>query len=254
MFARTTGRLFTGTFKALYSDFDAFIRIVWAWYLLVAVLSVAGRLFAAQSVAVTAVTALVFLCASASISVAWHRNLLLREAPGPVNLKFGGRELRYAAKTLLITLCMVAASAIVGAILGAIGQMAGSQSILFGGLAIFFLFALPVVMRVFLILPATALDEKLGIAEAFRDSEGLGPPMAVAGIAVLLIAGALEYGLGWFVGVLGAGSLFGVVALFILSVALQIAVTALQIGVLTGGYYILRERQMAQGAGPPAAG
>ncbi len=77
--------------------------------------------------------------------------------------------------------------------------------------------------------------------------------MAVAGIAVGLVVSALQYGLGWFVGALGAGSLFGVVALFILTVALQIAVTALQIGVLTGGYYILRERQMPRGAGPPAA-
>ena len=252
MFARTTGRLFTGTFKALFSDFDAFIRIAWAWYLLVAVLSVAGHLFAAQSVAVTIVTVLAFLCASASIAVAWHRNLLLREAPASMHLAFGRRELAYLLKTLLIMLIMVVPMAILLAV--SMPFLAGASPITFlvgGGLVSLLL--TPPFMRMCLVLHATALDEKLGIAEAFRDSEGLGLPMAVAGIAIGLIVGALEYGLGSFVGLFAGGSLFGVVALFILSVALQIAVTALQIGVLTGGYYILRERQMAQGAGSPVA-
>lgn len=252
MFARTTGRLFTGTFKALFSDFDAFIRIVWAWYLLVAVISVAGRLFAAQSVAVIIATGLVFFCASASIAVAWHRNLLLREAPASMHLAFGRRELAYLLKTLLIMLIMVVPMAISLAV--ALPFLTGASFIAFlvaGSLLLLLL--TPPFMRMCLILPATALDEKLGIAEAFRDSDGLGLPMAVAGIGVGLIVSALQYGLGWFVGALGAGSLFGVVALFILTVALQIAVTALQIGVLTGGYYILRERHMPRGAGPPAA-
>ena len=252
VFARTPGRLFTGTFKALFSDFDAFIRIVWAWYLLVAVLSVAGRLFAAQSVAVTAVTALVFLCASASIAVAWHRNLLLRESPTSMHLAFGRREVSYVLKTVLILLIMAVPATIL-AVLAVLFANKGSLVTLVVVALLVSLLLTPPFMRMCLVLHATALDEKLGIAEAFRDSEGLGLPMAVAGIAIGLIVGALEYGLGSFVGLFAGGSLFGVVALFILSVALQIAVTALQIGVLTGGYYILRERQMAQGAGSPVA-
>lgn len=252
MFARVTGRLFTGTFKALFSDFDAFIRIVWAWYLLVAVLSIAGRLFIAQSVAVTAVTALVFLCASASIAVAWHRNLLLRESPASMHLAFGRREVSYMLKTVLILLIMAVPATIL-VMLAVLFANKGSVVTFVIAAVLISLLLTPPFMRMCLVLPATALDEKLGIAEAFRDSEGLGLPMAIAGIAVGLIVSALQYGLGWFAGLFGGGSLFGFIALFILTVALQIAVTALQIGVLTGGYYILRERQAAEGAGPPAA-
>lgn len=258
MFFQTTQRLFTGAIKALFSDFDAFVRICWAWYLLIAVLSVLSSvLLGAASSAAALPIALIWLAASGSIAVAWHRNLLLRERPGLVHLQFGGRELRYVGKTILLLLIIVVPFSIVGTIIGGVlgaSGVGGVQAVLLGLLVLFgIFFVLPLFMRVSLILPATALDEKLGIAEAFRDSDGLGLPMAVAGIGVGLIVSALQYGLGWFVGALGAGSLFGVVALFILTVALQIAVTALQIGVLTGGYYILRERHMPRGAGPPAA-
>ncbi|WP_171900807.1 hypothetical protein [Stappia indica] len=46
--------------------------------------------------------------------------------------------------------------------------------------------------------------------------------------------------------------MFAAIAVLILSLALQIALTALQIGILSGGYYILREREMPPPAAPPA--
>ncbi|MAA98541.1 MAG: hypothetical protein CMN86_09625 [Stappia sp.] len=249
MFFQTTTRLFTGALKALFSDFDAFIRICWAWYLLIAVLSVLAILLLGERAPVATIPiALILLASSGSIAVAWHRNLLLRERPGPVHLRFGGRELRYIGKTVLILLMTVIPFSIVGAIIGGVLGASGvgeMQAMLLGLLVLFgIFFVLPSIMRVSLILPATALDEKLGIGEAFRDSGGLGLPMAIAGVLLMLLVGAIDYVLGFAAGALGGGSVVGAVAVAILSIALQIAATALQIGILTGGYYILRERQM----------
>uniref|UniRef100_UPI003BA89488 hypothetical protein n=1 Tax=Stappia sp. TaxID=1870903 RepID=UPI003BA89488 len=246
MFFQTTTRLFTGALKALFSDFDAFIRICWAWYLLIAVLSVLAIILLGERVPAAIIPiALIWLASSASIAVAWHRNLLLRERPGPVHLRFGGRELRYIGKTFLIMFIVIIPAAIV--MLVAMLVTSGSSSVwasllVVGAVATFLV--LPPVMRLSLILPATALDEKLGIGEAFYDSEGLGLPMAIAGVLLALLVGAIDYVLGFAAGALGGGSVVGAVAIAILSIALQLAATALQIGILTGGYYILRERQM----------
>lgn len=249
MFFQTTQRLFTGAIKALFSDFDAFVRICWAWYLLIAVLSVLSSvLLGAASSAAALPIAVIWLAASGSIAVAWHRNLLLRERPGLVHLQFGGRELRYVGKTILLLLIIVVPFSIVGTIIGGVlgaSGVGGAQAVLLGLLVLFgIFFVLPLFMRVSLILPATALDEKLGIAEAFRDSKGLGLPMAIAGVLLILLVGAINFVLGFVGGALDGGSVVGGVAVFVLTIAVQIAATALQIGILTGGYYILRERQM----------
>jgi len=246
MLARTTGRLFTGTFKALFGDFDGFVRIVWAWYVLVAVLAALGQLVGGESSVVAVVVTLVWLCSSASIAVAWHRNLLLGERPGTVNLSFGRREIAYLLKTLLIVL-IAAVPAFVLITLASALVTAGVVALTVLVLAAVFL-ALPPIMRFCLVLPATALDEPLGFGEAFSRSAGLGVPMALAGVATGLCVGALEAGLSYVSGLLGGGAAFGAIAVLILSLGLQIAMTALQIGILTGGYYILRERQMAPAA------
>lgn len=246
MFARTTGRLFTGTFKALFGDFDGFVRIVWAWYALVAVLAALGQLVGGESPVVAAVVTLVWLCSSASIAVAWHRNLLLGERPAAFNLTFGRREIAYLLKTLLIALIAAVPALVLITLASAlvtVGVVALSALVV---LAVFLV--LPPIMRLCLVLPATALDEPLGFGEAFSRSAGLGVPMALAGVATGLCVGALDLGLTQLAGLLGGGAAFGAIAVFILSLGLQIAMTALQIGILTGGYYILRERQMA----PPA--
>lgn len=245
MFARTTVRLFTGAFKALFSDFDAFLRIVWAWYALVAVLGVLGTLLAANSFVVVFVVAGVWVCSSASIAVAWHRNLLLGERPGPVNLSFGRREIVYLGKTLLVFLIMLIPSMVLGAIALPFMQNWMGFMIVAGPML---LLILPLFMRLCLILPATALDEPLGISDAFYRSEGLGLPMALAAIGTGLCITAVDMLLSFVANTIGGGAVFAAIAVLILSLALQIALTALQIGILSGGYYILRERDM-----PPAA-
>lgn len=249
MFARTTARLFTGAFKALFSDFDGFLRIVWAWYALVAVLGVLGMLLAANSQVVMLVVMGVWLCSSASIAVAWHRNLLLGERPGPVNLSFGRREIAYLGKTVLVLLFAMI-PAIVLVTLGSLLMQGWAGFIIAAGAVV--LLVLPSFMRLCLVLPATALDEPLGIGEAFARSEGLGLPMALAGVATGLCIGAVDMGLSAVAKTMGEGAVFGAIAVLILSLALQIAMTALQIGILSGGYYILRERDMPPPAAPPA--
>lgn len=249
MFARTTARLFTGAFKALFSDFDGFLRIVWAWYALVAVLGVLGTLLAANSIIVIFVLAGVWVCSSASIAVAWHRNLLLGERPGPVNLSFGRREIAYLGKTLLAFLIMAIPFIVVMTV--AILLMQGLAGFIIGT-AVVVLLLLPSFMRLCLILPATALDEPLGISDAFYRSEGLGLPMALAGVGTGLCIGALDMALSFVANTIGGGAVFAAIAVLILSLALQIALTALQIGILSGGYYILREREMPPPAAPPA--
>lgn len=249
MFARTTARLFTGAFKALFSDFDGFLRIVWAWYALVAVLGVLGTLLAANSIIVIFVLAGVWVCSSASIAVAWHRNLLLGERPGPVNLSFGRREIAYLGKTFLVFLI---ASVPLLIFVTLTSVMVNGMTSLFIAMTVVVVFVLPALMRLFLILPATALDEPLGIAEAFARSEGLGLPMALAAIGTGLCIGVLDMVLSVVAKTMGGGAVFGAIAVLILSLALQIAMTALQIGILSGGYYILRERDMPPPAAPPA--
>lgn len=249
MFARTTARLFTGAFKALFSDFDAFLRIVWAWYALVAVLGVLGMLLAANSIAVGFVVVAVWLCSSASIAVAWHRNLLLGERPGPVNLSFGRREIAYLGKTFLVFLIMMIPSMVLGATALPFMQNWMGFMIVAG---LMLLLILPLFMRLCLILPATALDEPLGISDAFYRSEGLGLPMALAAVGTGLCIGALDMVLSVVANTIGGGAVFAAIAVLILSLALQIAMTALQIGILSGGYYILREREMPPPATPPA--
>lgn len=249
MFARTTARLFTGAFKALFSDFDAFLRIVWAWYALVAVLGVLGTLLAANSFVVIFVTSGVWVCSSASIAVAWHRNLLLGERPGPVNLSFGRREIAYLGKTLLVSLIGLIPAIVVITIAG-LFVTGWPGFIMAAGVMAFFI--LPSLMRLFLILPATALDEPLGIGDAYYRSEGLGLPMAMAAIGTGLCMTAVDMLLSFVANTIGGGAVFAAIAVLILSLALQIALTALQIGVLSGGYYILRERDMAPPAAPPA--
>ncbi|WP_249692020.1 hypothetical protein [Stappia sp. WLB 29] len=249
MFARTTARLFTGAFKALFSDFDAFLRIVWAWYALVAVLGVLGTLLAANSFVVIFVTSGVWVCSSASIAVAWHRNLLLGERPGPVNLSFGRREIAYLGKTLLVSLIGLIPAIVVITIAG-LFVTGWPGFIMAAGVMAFFI--LPSLMRLFLILPATALDEPLGIGDAYYRSEGLGLPMAMAAIGTGLCITAVDMLLSFVANTIGGGAVFAAIAVLILSLALQIALTALQIGILSGGYYILRERDMAPPAAPPA--
>lgn len=260
MFFQTTVRLFTGTFKALFSNFENFLKICWAWFalMMLAQLVLGPGPQADPDTPMAAapgdlLASLVFLAlallSSASISVAWHRCLLLNETPPTVNLRVGGRELAYAGRFLLLMLIagalFVPLAFLTTAIIGAM-DVSGGVFTVFVLSGVLILILLPLLARIALILPACALDEPLSVKEAFGSSAGLGGPMVLSGIAASLAVTLPLLALGWLVA-LGGGGMFSLVATLILSLAAQIAGTALQIGILTGGYYILRERQMAAG-------
>jgi hypothetical protein len=256
MLFKTTGRLFFGAFKALFANFETFLKISWAWFaiFLVAQMAVSGlapqdpQTVRAGHLVVSLAFAVVYVIGNASIAVAWHRCLLMEERPGWMHLAVGGRELRYAGKFLVVLLIMMVLMIPVVALL----FLFVSQDILaiVVMIAAIVFFVLPLMLRFSLVLPAVALDETLGFGEAFRDSERLGLPMSLVavGLSLVIVGGTFAVGL---LAVIGAGAgVFAVVAVFILTLALQISATALQVSVLTGGYYILRERQMPSGGGP----
>ena len=95
----------------------------------------------------------------------------------------------------------------------------------------------------------------LGIVQIFA----WGSSYYLLAVLAAPIAADTGWPLSWIVGALsigllaagaGGASVFAGIAVFILTLALQISATALQVSVLTGGYYILRERQMPSGGGP----
>lgn len=261
MFVTTTSRLFVGAFKALFSNFDSLIKICWAWYALLLAVQLSAFVFPGEmtgtatagprDVVFTLVAIVLFFVSSSSIAVAWHRCLLLEEAPGSFHLKVGAREVSYLLKMFLIAAIAVVPAIVMLTLAGLFASVGGGVLSVLSGV-VFLIIALPFFMRLSLILPATAFDEKLSIGEAFRDSEGLGLPMGLAAIGLGLIVGAVSAVLGYLTAA-GGGQFITVFATVILSLVLQIVATALQISVLTGGYYILRERQAnaAQQGHPP---
>ncbi|MCA1300152.1 hypothetical protein [Stappia indica] len=260
MFVTTTSRLFVGAFKALFSNFDSLIKICWAWYALLLTVQLSAIVFPGDMVGTgavgprdivfTFVAVALFFVSSSSIAVAWHRCLLLEEAPRSFHLKVGAREVTYLLKMLLVGVIAIVPAVIAVTLAGLLAGMGGRMLAILSGF-VFLAFFLPFLMRLSLILPAAAFDEKLSIGEAFRDSEGLGFPMALAAIGLGLIVGAVSAVLDYLTP--AGGQLMAAFATVILSLVLQIVTTALQISVLTGGYYILRERQAnaAQQGQPP---
>jgi hypothetical protein len=256
MLSKTTGRLFVGAFKALFANFETFLKICWAWFaiFLVAQMAVTGlapqdpQMVSAGHLVVSLAFAVVYVVGNASIAVAWHRCLLMEERPGWLHLTVGGRELRYAGKFLVVLLIMMVLMIPVGALVWLIASV-GVLAIVVVTAAVV-LVVRPLMLRFSLVLPAVALDEPLGFGEAFSDSEGLGLPMSFAAVGLSLVIGGGTFVVGLLAVGAGGASVFAGIAVFILTLALQISATALQVSVLTGGYYILRERQMPSGGGP----
>ncbi|MBC01463.1 MAG: hypothetical protein CML67_18190 [Rhodobacteraceae bacterium] len=256
MLFKTTGRLFVGAFKALFANFETFLKICWAWFAIFLVFQVLGEIVFPPEIGNIGFTrfaaAFLFVCVyilgNASIAVAWHRCLLMEERPGWLHLTVGGRELRYAGKFLVVMLIVMILMIPVLAVLWLfISQFALSIVLMFAAIVFF---VLPFMLRFSLVLPAVALDEPLGFGEAVSDSVGLGLPMSLAAVGLSLVIGGGTFVIGLLAAGAGGASVFAGIAVFILTLALQISATALQVSVLTGGYYILRERQMPSGGGP----
>jgi len=250
-------RLLSDSLSLVFGNLETVFKVCGSWFVLQFVLMVIIQLTigdAEQQAAIPGAAAvfslviLIFtLVSSASISVAWHRFGLLGERPGIVHLTFGGVELKFALKTLLLGLLITGAWLVVMIVHLSIGIPAVT-----GVLAVLLLiFSIPTIFRLSLILPATAVERPIGFGEAYSISEGLGWRMFFASFIL-----ALPFALGGLLLQLllqGAAAslplLLVQIKILILNVLLQIIVTVLGISVLTSGYRIAVEQS---GNGPRA--
>ncbi|MFD1696002.1 hypothetical protein [Roseibium aestuarii] len=253
-------RIFLASFYLVFRNLDAVFRVCGAWFalqfvfMLMFVLSLQG-LEPDQGHTANPLLSLVFmvltLISSASISVAWHRFALLGEVPGLIHLKLGRIELKFMGKMLLIGLIAV------GFLLPAITifvLLSSSMESFYVTIplllaASFILSTL--LMRFNIILPATAVEQPLGLGEAFAMAKGLGCRMALALIALTLPIALIGAGIE-IIAALGSGGVIGLgmqIKSLILNLLLQVITTVLGISVITNGYRIALERQSGAGAG-----
>jgi len=138
---------------------------------------------------------LIFFVAMSWIAVAWHRYVLLEEETNQLFPYWKtGRILGYLWKTLVVGFCVgfmvVFPFVIAASLLGAVG-MAAVLPIL--GLAMFVCFYY-LFFRMGLALPASALDQKMTLKEAFQATTDLSNQiwgLAVLVVGITLIAGIL---------------------------------------------------------------
>ena len=228
----------------VFGNLDIVFRAAGSWFalqfglLLIMQLAIGGvSQQAANPGAVMAFFMLAFafsLIASASISVAWHRFGLLGERPGVIHFKFGGVELAFVLKMVLLSMIMLGIWLIIMLV-----HFVFKSSALTGVVAIaasFFL--IPAFFRLSLVLPAVAVERPIPFSEAYAMSEGLGWYMFLAtfllSLPFVLLGLALEH--------LVASAAFGLpllllqVKVMILNLLVRIIVTVLGISVLTAGY------------------
>lgn len=190
----------------------------------------------------------VAILAAASIAVAWHRFAMLGERPPALFARFGGLEARFLWKMILLLLIAIAVLVPVIVVFSLLGGAFPLPVAMSGLFAVLLFLVMPHLMRLNLVLPATALERPLGFQEAHRISKGLGWRMLWAVIVLSLpfsLAGlAIEYVLS----LTGAGLplILVQVKVMVLNVLLQILLTVLSLSVITAGYRIAMERETEQ--------
>lgn len=114
----------------------------------------------------TFVTILVDLFAYAIFAVAWHRALLVNEAPSLIP-RLGNRQLRFWLMGLLIALVMTGVAFVPTLLFGFLAAGAGQGAVA--------LFVLPVLLlcayllaRFSFVFPAAAVDERFGLGASWR--------------------------------------------------------------------------------------
>ena len=244
-------------FRVTGAWFLVLLAVVLAFVVLLALFSgnPAGSAFLLTATAMPIVSGVLGLVAGSSIAVAWHRFGLLGEEPPAVNLRFGGLEFKFALKSLVIAI----GSGVCYAIAGGLGMVTGSTLIMSVLVLAVALALVPVVVRVGLVLPATAVDEPLGFKEAYNAGKGLGWWMVLAIFALALpfaiAAGVVQFVFGLLDGVLPFVVVMAKTAA--LNLVMQMIMTVLALSVLTNGYKLAIEATRSQpdvagGAGAPA--
>ena len=141
------------------------------------------------------------------VAVSWHRYCLLAEYPEKALPEFNGsRILAYFGWAFLLGLILAGLAMLVFAVVYAIGGLAvGSLSLVGGALLVVgLIFAVWVVQRLSLVLPASAVGNPISIAESWRATQSI----ATAILVVFLFLGAFGFALGFVAGFFGVFSAF----------------------------------------------
>ncbi|WP_425089412.1 hypothetical protein [Stappia sp.] len=274
MLFQTTRRLLTGTYIALFSNIGMALRICAGWllfkYLLYFYLGIGeidtwGFLFdksfwlSDKEIILLVLFNLTPFVYIPSIAVAWIRGLMLGEKPWVIHLRFGLRELKFIGWTFVLYISWLVFFIISGFViliipgffLQSVFGNASFLALFVEGvlLLIFGLFALSPAASLSLVLSAVACDEHLPVGKVFDTVWSLGAPMVLAGVAATLPVMVLTGFYSFLFGFPVTGYPGGILGLFVVE-GLNLVAVILASGILTGGYYILRERQMPSGGGP----
>ncbi|OJJ09641.1 hypothetical protein BKI51_19810 [Alphaproteobacteria bacterium AO1-B] len=248
-------RLLSDAASLVFGHLETVFKVCGAWFLIQFLISIliltatAGVPADAETLLPAAglllmTSTLVALISSASISVAWHRFGLLGERVGNIYLRFGKIEVQFIWRMLLIGLFGFAVSLPLVFVAFMPSESASGLAIIALVLG-FALVIMPFLMRLNLVLPATAIERPIGFGEALRIGKGLGWRMLVAIVVLSLPFVLVTMGLQWALTVVSIGlpALFIQIKVMILNVLLQIIVTVLGISVITAGYRMAMERQ-----------
>ncbi len=178
------------------------VQLVWFWALLIIVLAVAVSAFGGgyaprfiflgdrdpsfvwDSFDITAFIAIfvLYLIATCSVIVGWHRSLLLDERPGGLHASFGGREIHYILRMLMMSVLVAlvvvalvaplfALSAILQATVGGTSPLSKALptvGAILGAIGVFLLS-----VRFMLIFPGAAVgDRRVTLRTSFSLTKG----------------------------------------------------------------------------------
>ncbi len=251
------------TYRSVFRNPAAVFRIAGGWFafqvfvLLAAVIIIGPEritsLSSSGQVLLNGVVQIVQLIASASIAVAWHRFILLEEAPEGVNFTISIREGKFILKAFQIILVAFVVSTIMliplAFIVYFIVYFSHSKAVAIILYTAAYLFVIPFSFRFLLLLPATAVDMKLGLGEAWRLGKGFGWRIFGSSIICLLPA-LIAIALLTFLGTLatdyaGVPNLIVFGQVGILSAVIWIFAQIIGIAVLTSAFELFLERNSA---------
>lgn len=158
--------------KGAFTHFGEMVRLVWLAGLLYIGLSALGGFFEIQGRPMMAMLMnLGTLLVSPMIAVAWHRFIILGERGERTYFQFGRREVKFLAATFLLVL-PIAPAIVLTVSTGMLG-MEGSPNPVLGLLAVAAIgIGAYYVIRLSLLLPAVAIDQRFDIGAVLQITRG----------------------------------------------------------------------------------
>jgi|GEM_PF-2602732 len=252
-------QLLSDSISIVFGNLETVFRVCGGWFVLQFVLSLLILLNGATIDGASApedvsgttlllllVAFIIALLSSASISVAWHRFGLLGERPGPVHFRVGAVEFRFIGQMILLSLAAVVVFLPAGLVVGVLSALFNSAAVTVLLWIVAVIVVAPFLFRLNLSLPAVAVERPLAFGEMLKFGKGLGVPMFLAAIILILPFVVVGEGLQYVLGLLSGGLPAALIQMkiLVLNVLVQIIVTVLGISILTAGYRIAKERQM----------